>query len=165
MSGSPPTRTRAMVKAGGAVGAAALIAIPILMALEGDGNRIGYRDIVGVATSCYGHTGADVVVGRRYTREECRGQLATDVAKHAEGIRACIKVDVPVESFAAFTSFAFNVGVRGFCGSKVARMLNAGDLAGACAGMDAWVYAGGRRVQGLVNRRRQERALCERGLS
>jgi lysozyme len=78
---------------------------------------------------------------------------------------AGIHVDVPVESFAAFTSFAFNVGVRGFCGSKVARMLNAGDLAGACAGMDAWVYAGGRRVQGLVNRRRQERALCERGLS
>lgn len=138
------------------------VATPIIAVFEGN-RPVGYRDIVGVPTSCYGHTGPDVVVGKRYTAKECETQLARDVASHANGIRACIRVDVPRDSLAAFISFSFNVGVGAFCGSTVARRLNSGDLVGACNGLSAWVYAGGKKVRGLENRRAKERELCLKG--
>lgn len=147
----------------GAMAAAALVATPLIMVFEGH-REIGYRDIVGVPTSCYGHTGPDAVVGRRYSRSECDSQLAKDVASHAAGIRSCITVAVPKESLAAFVSFSFNVGVNAFCGSSLARKLNAGDLRGACNGLSAWVYAGGKRVKGLESRRAKERELCLKGV-
>ena len=146
------------------VAAAILVSTPLIMFFEGH-REVGYRDIVGIATSCWGHTGPDAVVGRRYSRSECEGQLAADVNRHAAEIRPCIRVDVPVESYAAFTSFAFNVGTGAFCRSSLLRKLNAGDLAGACNGLMAWTYAGKppKRIKGLVNRRVKERALCLKG--
>ncbi|WP_425519928.1 glycoside hydrolase family protein [Stenotrophomonas maltophilia] len=40
--------------------------------------------------------------------------------------------------------------------------MNAGQPAASwCPELDRWVYAGGKRVQGLVNRRAAERAMCE----
>ncbi len=148
------------------VAAAVALATPLIMAWEGDGDRIGYLDIVRVPTACWGHTGTGVVVGRRYSSAECRAFLDGDVRRHADGIARCIAVDAPPESLAAFVSFSFNVGIEGFCRSGVRRDLNAGRLAQACAGLSRWVYAGRplRRVQGLVNRRAAERRLCERGL-
>jgi len=63
--------------------------------------------------------------------------------------------------WAAFTSLAFNVGVPTFCRSSVARKANAGDMAGACKAIGLYVYAGGKVVRGLQNRRKAEIALCE----
>lgn len=147
-----------------AIAAAMLIATPFVMKWEGN-PPVSYADIVGVPTACWGHTGRGVIVGRRYSSAECQALLSQDMKAHAEGIARCITVDVPPESLAAFVSFSFNVGVSAFCNASLTRRLNAGDLRGACAGLSAWVYAGGKRVQGLVNRRADERALCERGLS
>lgn len=146
------------------IAAAILIATPFIASREGDGGKVGYRDIVGVVTSCYGHTGKGAVYGKRYTGAECKGQLADDVKVKADKIAQCIKVDVPTKSFAAFLSFSFNVGSAGFCRSTVARDLNAGHLRAACTDMGAWVYAGGKRVQGLANRRASEVALCLSGV-
>lgn len=125
----------------------------------------GYADRLAgdIPTACYGHT-ATAQVGRRYTVEECMRLLAVDAVEHGVRISHCITVDVPPESMAAFISFAYNVGVSAFCGSTLARRLNAGDLAGACSELDRWVFAGGQRVRGLENRRRAEREFCERGL-
>lgn len=163
MTGEP--RRRAAMAAAGATLAIAL-ATPLVMSLEGDGDRIGYLDVVRVPTACWGHTGDGVVVGRRYAEAECRRFLDADLRRHADGIARCIHVDVPPESLAAFVSFSFNVGVDGFCRSSIARRLNEGDLGRACAGLSAWVLAGRppRRIRGLVNRRAAERRLCEQGL-
>lgn len=163
-SGEPVTR-RAGVAAVAVAGAIALAA-PLVMAWEGDGDRIGYLDVVRVPTACWGHTGSGVVVGRRYDAAQCRVWLNDDLRRHADGVARCLTVDLPPQSFAAFVSFAYNVGVDGFCRSQVRRRANAGNLAGACAALSDWVYAGrpARRLQGLVNRRAAERRLCERGL-
>lgn len=96
--------------------------------------------------------------------EDCMALLARDLVQHGMDIDRCIKVEVPVPSRAAFTSFAYNVGTPSFCGSTLVRKLNAGDLAGACAELSRWVSAGGRQMLGLVRRRAAERAYCERGL-
>ncbi len=68
----------------------------------------------------------------------------------------------------AFLSFAYNVGAGAFCNSTMARRLNAGDYAGACAEFERWTFFQGRdcrdpsnRCQGLAKRRADERAKCE----
>lgn len=144
---------------------AAIIALsaPLIMRAEGEVTAT-YVDAVGVPTACFGHTGRDVKPGQHYTDGQCRGLLNQDQLNHLNGIAACIDVDVPAPSMAAFTSFSFNIGVAAFCRSSVDRLLNAGNLKGACAGLSAWVFAGGRRLQGLADRRARERALCEQGL-
>ena len=138
------------------------MAVPLIASWEGL-EHIGYVDLVGVKTACWGST-RNVIVGKRYAEQECLERLATDTVEHGIKIEACIAVPLPAETRAAFISFAFNVGVTAFCGSTLVKKANAGDLPGACVELDRWVMAGGKRVKGLINRRAAERAMCERGL-
>lgn len=38
--------------------------------------------------------------------------------------------------------------------------MNAGDQVGACEELRRWVYAGGMKWRGLMNRRDMERSMC-----
>lgn len=153
----------AKVAAGGLLALVIVIASWLVGPLEGT-EPVGYRDIVGVATACTGHTGPGVVVGKRYTPEQCRAWFESDLGIAAEGVDRCVTVPMKSFQWAAFTSLAFNVGVATFCRSTVARLANAGDMAGACKAIGLYVYAGGQKVRGLVIRRGKEIALCEGGV-
>lgn len=160
----PPSPRVSRAVIGGA--SAAVIALAAAVATERpwEGRELrAYRDIVNVLTICYGST-TNVRPGQVATPAECDTMLARDTAAHAEGLAACLTRPVPPRVFAAFVSFSFNVGVRGACRSRAVAALNAGNFRAGCAGLSSWVYAGGRRVQGLVNRRAAERRLCESGL-
>lgn len=119
-----------------------------------------YKDVNNVWTVCQGHTGRDVTPGRVYGSTECNAILRADLVKHGKGVLACVKVPLNRNQFEAFTSFAYNAGVASFCGSTMARKLNAGDYTGACNELMRWTYAGGKWVRGLEVRRAAERKLC-----
>ncbi|SMC27199.1 lysozyme [Andreprevotia lacus DSM 23236] len=119
-----------------------------------------YRDPVGILTSCVGHTGPELRMGQTFSAAQCDAQLYADLLKHADALN-CIKRPLSDGQKAAFLSFAFNVGNARFCDSGIVRKANAGDLPGACAELGRWVYAGGRQLPGLVQRRAAERAACE----
>lgn len=150
-----------LIAAVGAAGAATLLTTT--PQLEGMVLR-GYKDPIGIVTACAGHT-ATAVLGKPYSREECLVLLEKDLAEHAEGIAQCLPFAVwekmKTWQRAAFVSFAYNVGVRKFCTSSMATKVRSGDLAGACAELSRWVYAGGEMLPGLVKRRRIERDMCE----
>lgn len=158
------SNARKAVAGVGAILAAAALALPMIGEFEGT-EKTGYRDPVGIATSCTGHTGPDAVVGRVYSDDECARQLAEDAVKHGLDIAPCLPADTPAPTRGAFISFGFNIGSAAFCRSGVSRKALAGDLAGACAELSRWTYAGGRQLPGLVRRRAAERAMCERGLT
>jgi len=122
-----------------------------------------YYDPVRIKTACVGHTGPELRLGQTFTKEECDEMLNADLVHTANGIRDCIDVPLSTNQTAAFVSFAFNVGVDAFCKSTLARTLNEGDYAGACAQLSRWVYSGGQRLPGLERRRAAERAMCEEG--
>jgi lysozyme len=61
---------------------------------------------------------------------------------------------------AAYTSFAYNVGIEAFCRSSVAWKFNGGDSVGSCDALLLYVKAKGITLPGLVKRREQERELC-----
>ena len=146
------------------IGAGAVaLALPVVMLYEGTVLR-SYVDPVGIVTACTGHTGPELRMGQRYTRQQCEDMLYGDLLKHAAALD-CIKHPMTDGQKAAFLSFAFNVGNKAFCDSTLARKANAGDMPGACAELSRWTRAGGRELPGLVKRRAAERELCERGLT
>jgi lysozyme len=126
---------------------------------EGD-KREPYYDIVGVLTVCYGYTGSDIILGKRYTKLECDDLLVRELKHYNVGILQCINVPVQRHEVDAYTLFAYNVGIQGFCRSSLLRQLNAGNHKAACDGLLKWSYAGGKYVQGLNNRRQYERQMC-----
>lgn len=147
-----------------AIGAAAVLALagPLIARWEGVRYR-PYRDVVGVWTVCYGHTGSDVVPGKEYTKAECDALLKADMAVAQEQVRRCIRHPMLVQVEAALVDLVFNVGPMGVCGSGVQRAADANDWPQVCAELDKWKFAGGRVYDGLVYRRMDARYLCETG--
>lgn len=149
---------------------AAAVLMTIVPKFEGVVTR-GYLDPVGIPTKCMGDT-HDVVVGKRYSEAECRESLETQLIAHAEPVLKCTPALAGhTYQLAAAVSFAYNIGAGAYCGSSTARRFNTGDWRGACramnesdAGRAQWVTSGGRVLPGLVKRRADERALCEKGL-
>lgn len=150
-------RIAALALAGG-FGAAAI------MIDHWEGNELTpYQDAVGVWTVCRGHT-STVDKTRTYTPQECDALFQSDLGNAFSAIDRHVIVPVSEPVKAALASFIFNVGETQFRNSTLLRKLNAGDTAGACAELDRWVYAKGRKLSGLVKRRAAERELCEAGL-
>jgi len=77
-----------------------------------------------------------------------------EVAVALEGI-----VDGPPERMAALYDFCYNLGVYAFLRGSVYDAMVKGDLAMAAKSIEAYVYAGGRKLKGLQRRRCAERLL------
>lgn len=54
-----------------------------------------YQDVVGVWTVCYGHTGKDIMLGKKYTEAECRALLSKDLNTVARQIDPYIQKPIP----------------------------------------------------------------------
>lgn len=104
-----------------------------------------------------GHTGG-VKKGDRITRDQAMEYLAKDLAA-AEAAIAAVRAPLNQNQFDALVSLVFNIGAGAFRGSTLLRLLNMGDYGGAADQFLRWNRAGGRVMDGLTNRRRDERAL------
>ena len=95
-------------------GGAIAIATAMLGGHDGlEGRRyVAYRDVVGVLTVCDGHTGADIILGKRYSDAECDALLKSDLQKVARIVDPAIKVKTTETKRAAIYSFSYNVGDR-----------------------------------------------------
>lgn len=123
-----------------------------------------YRDMGGVLTYCTGAT-ENAQWGKTYTPVECRAQLDRDLARHAEGMMACITRPMTDGQRIAYTDTTFNIGISAFCSSSMARKTNAGDAVGGCNALMLWNKVQGREVRGLTRRREAARAICLKGLT
>lgn len=140
------------------------IAIATVM-LSGNGGLEGreyvpYKDVVGVLTVCDGHTGSDIIPGKRYTDKECDALTRQDLNRIEAQVDRHIKVPTTETQRAAIYSFAYNVGATATINSTLLKKLNAKDYTGACSELKRWVYAGGKKWKGLMNRRDVEYEVC-----
>lgn len=152
-------------KKGGLVAVVGATAAGLLVTTVGqwEGKRNDpYRDLIGKWTVCYGETR---VAMRRYSDAECEAMLAEGLVDFAEPV---LKRNPELKGhpyqLAAAVSLSYNIGSAAYNRSTVARRFSSGDWRGACDAFLMWNKAGGRVVQGLVNRRRAERKLCLEGL-
>lgn len=146
------------------VSAVAALAIAVVGTWEGL-RLYSYQDVIGVWTACYGET-KGIRPGMRFTKEQCDSMFIESLAEHEAGMRRCLKDpdSIPEKSYVAFLSLTYNIGTGGFCNSSLPRLINSGNIRGACNALPLFNRAGGRVVQGLVNRRAYEQRLCLEGL-
>lgn len=145
----------------GGILVAGLAALAFVSGWEGD-EKVAYADKLagGLPTVCNGHTGPDVRVGDVWSKERCDAILVTNLEKHGLGLLACVQVPINQNTYDALASWTFNVGVSAACGSTLVKLLNMGNLTGACGQLLRWNRASGVEVRGLTNRRKAERELC-----
>lgn len=138
-----------------------LISVALLAFISAwEGERLmPYRDVIGIWTVCRGHTGADVIPGQAWSRARCDEVTREDLTHAAVGLLSCTTYSLNQNQFEALVSWTYNVGVYRACGSTLVRGLNMGNIAIVQTELLKWVNAGGKRVQGLVNRRVAELAL------
>lgn len=116
-----------------------------------------YRDSAGFSTVGWGHKilqGEDFHDG--LTVEEAENLLNEDLQKAASGVTNLVKVPISQNQFDALTDFVFNLGEAKLKESTLLRKLNAGYQQDVPSELMRWVYAGGKKLPGLITRRQRE---------
>ena len=120
-----------------------------------------YQDSVGVWTIGYGITtnaGLGVIKkGMKITQAQADDMLLAALAKYEKTVQDAIKRNPTQAQYDAMVSLCYNIGQSGFAKSSVVKRFNSGDITGAAEAFMMWVKAGGTTLQGLVNRRHDER--------
>ena len=97
------------------------------------------------------------------TPEQTETLLRQDVQTAERAVLRLITVPLTDGQFDALVSFTFNLGAGALQRSTLRRKVNRGDHAAVPAEFRKWVWAGGRKLEGLVRRREAEAALYRDG--
>lgn len=156
--------------------ATALVSVVPFITKHEDDVPIAYLDPVKIWTICRGET-YNVKAGDTLTKEQCHLLAESRIGQFMFQVVDQLKVEVPSNTLAAHTSFAYNIGINAYKSSKALRLTNAGDIKGGCeaisfCGKDekgrlggyGCGFAGGQQLNGLIKRRKEETQLCLAGL-
>lgn len=137
-----------------------------------------YRDSEGNWTIGYGHVirPHEKKTLTSLTEDQADALLLADVSpleSYLNGVMANFKAPLNQHQFDALVSLIFNIGLKAFENSTLLKLVRIADFAGAADEFDRWVYITApapdgngtvkRKLRGLVNRRRMDRAIFERG--
>ena len=113
----------------------------------------------GYPTIGYGHVILDRENLQKVTEAEAETLLFGDVAIAERSVCHLIKVPLEDCQFSALTSFTFNLGGGALQRSTLRQKVNRGEHGEVPDEFRKWVYAGGRKLKGLVRRREVEATL------
>lgn len=131
-----------------------------------EGERLtAYLDVVGIWTIGIGHTGPvdgkPVTQGMTITKDKSRELLLKDLKRFERAVNNSVTVPLKQNQYDALVSLAFNIGEGAFSRSTLVRKLNQNDIKGASEQFLVWKNAGGRVVNGLLSRRKREKAMFD----
>lgn len=123
-----------------------------------------YNDPVGLRTYGVGHLvtpeeRSKFPLGMKITKEFSQATLTKDLKRFENSVNSLVRVPLTQNQFDALVSFSLNVGEAAFGRSTVLKRLNDKNYTGAANALMSWVRAGGKRLEGLVNRRKAEKEL------
>lgn len=117
-----------------------------------------YLDVVGVPTIGWGST-RGVKMGMTITRQQAEELLRKDV-QVAENDVNSHNIALNQNQYDALVSFTFNLGGGNLRSSTLLKKIKANPCDPTIrAEFDRWVYAGGKVMNGLVKRRKEEAEL------
>ncbi|KAJ4194997.1 hypothetical protein NW755_002420 [Fusarium falciforme] len=130
-----------------------------------------YKDAAGYPTVGYGHLCSnsrctDVKYSIPLSQANGKKLLADDMAKFEKCITAMVKSNVKLNKnqYGALVSWSFNNGCGAAQTSTLIKRLNKGEAPNTVISQELpkWVYAGGKKLNGLVRRRKAEVALAKK---
>lgn len=154
---------------------------------KGDMALVVYADKLarGIPTVCDGLThhvtNTPIIVGEVWTHDKCTAERNRALLKVQAQVLKCFRINPPQAVFDMASSHAWNQGAGATCASQAMQAWNAGEWDLGCrrlqlsdGGKIVWSYVKtGRKlpngkpeykfVQGLANRRIDERGVCEKG--
>ena len=93
-------------------------------------------------------------------KETAKRWLLKEAAQEFDFVKKVVKVPLTDNQLVALSSFSYNLGQNALLKSTLLKLLNEGYNKPAVASeFDKWVYAGGIKQKGLVNRRAAEKQL------
>lgn len=106
-------------------------------------------------------SGEKIDVSKKYSDAEIAKRWVKDI----QIAEKCVNLygngrSMPQGAFEAMASITFNVGCGTMKKSTLFKMANKGYKPEMCEQFSRWVYAGGKKLNGLVTRREKERRLC-----
>ncbi len=131
---------------------------------DAEGLRLkSYKCSAGVWTIGYGTTSATGLIDIKPTTiintKQAEMLLVKSLATFEDCINESVKVELKQSQYDALVSFVYNIGEGAFKKSTLLKELNKGRYDAVPVELMKWVRAGGKRNQGLVNRRTKEAAL------
>lgn len=93
------------------------------------------------------------------TKFQAEKILRNDLTKFERSVKALITVPLTQNQFDALVSFTYNLGAGALQRSTLRSKINRGEYSAAAAEFLKWIYAGGRKLPGLVLRRKEESLL------
>jgi lysozyme len=136
----------------------------LIKQFEGFSSHI-YLDAAGLPTIGYGHllhAGEAEMFKNGITESVAQALLIKDVLRAEQAVLRLITVPLTNGQFDALVSFTFNLGAGALQRSTLRRKINREDHPDAPAEFMKWVWAGGRRLKGLIRRRSAEAQLYVR---
>jgi len=132
-----------------------------------------YKDVAGLPTIGYGHlltrselTSGKIIIDGESVRwkdglseAQADDLLDRDLDRFEKAVNDKVKVKLSQCQFESLVSFSFNVGRGAFANSTLLKRVNSKDFDDVPNQLRRWVYAGGKKVKGLANRRESEVAL------
>lgn len=90
------------------------------------------------------------------TKERAMEILRSDVITAENTVNRLVKVPLNQNQFDALVSFVFNIGETQFASSTLLAKLNNQDYQAVPSELNRWVHGSGKKLPGLINRRRNE---------
>jgi lysozyme len=119
-----------------------------------------------VWTIGYGSTrglyGTKVERGDTITLQEAKTLLERDLEPICKGVNDLVNVEINQNQFDALVSLSYNIGLGSFKASTLLRKLNNRKYDKAAEEFPKWRKAGGKILQGLVDRRLKEKKIFEK---
>lgn len=126
---------------------------------EAEGLRLeSYRCSGGVWTIGYGST-KGVTQGMKISNLQAENLLRRDIKVFEDTVNSLVNVDLTQSQYDALVSFTYNVGASAFKNSTMLKLINKGQLDKVPNEFSKWIYAGKKKVNGLISRRAKEAAL------
>jgi len=125
-------------------------------------SAVPYLCPAGYLTVGYGHVVKNPDAFRQpITEDEATEILNVDVETAERAVLRLITVPLTDGQFDALVSFTFNLGAGALQRSTLRRKVNREDHEDAADEFLRWVWAGGRKLNGLIRRRQAEAALYQ----
>jgi lysozyme len=121
-----------------------------------------YLDAAGLPTIGYGHllrAGEAEMFKNGISPEAGEALLIKDVLFAEQAVLRLIRVPLTDGQFDALVSFTFNLGSGALQRSTLRRKINREEHEEVPEQFMRWVWAGGRRLRGLMRRRKEEAVL------